>query len=77
MTKLKTLAAGLALMAGLAAAPLTAQAESLPEPVQQALRDALQDERYAEAFYAAVMQKHGGMLLCADHPGPSSGMKPC
>ncbi|MBU1175018.1 MAG: DUF2202 domain-containing protein [Alphaproteobacteria bacterium] len=56
----KTLAVALAAMLASATfVPAAQAATALPETVQEALLDALNDEYHAEAFYAAVMEKFG------------------
>ena len=62
--KITTKAAAALLVAGLVAAPVlgtsaASAASTLPQPVQDALTAALQDEYNAQAFYAAVMDKFG------------------
>lgn len=47
------------LAAGSATVASAASAQSLPQPVQDALYTALDDEYHAQAFYAAVMAKFG------------------
>lgn len=63
MTMIKKTAAAL-ITAGILAAPVlsattASAADPLPQPVQDALIAALQDEYHAEAFYDAVMDKFG------------------
>ena len=63
MTMIKKTAAAL-IAASLIAAPVLSAtaanaADPLPQPVQDALIAALQDEYHAEAFYDAVMDKFG------------------
>ncbi|WP_316857971.1 DUF2202 domain-containing protein [uncultured Cohaesibacter sp.] len=56
----KRLFASVIIAAGILAGPVNA-ASTLPEPVQEALVTALEDEYHAEAFYDAVMEKFGSV----------------
>lgn len=58
---MKPLAKTMGALALVCLAAMPAAAAAVPAPVQDALAAALQDERHAEAFYAAVMARHGAV----------------